>query len=45
MIAETYYKVNAYQRKLWLSPDYQLSSIRLVIKARAGKYVGHQGEC
>jgi high affinity Mn2+ porin len=23
MIAELYYKINAYQKKLWLSPDYQ----------------------
>ncbi len=23
MIAEVYYKINAYQKKLWLSPDYQ----------------------
>ena len=23
MIAELYYKVNAYQKKIWLSPDYQ----------------------
>jgi high affinity Mn2+ porin len=24
MIGELYYKINAYQKKLWLSPDYQL---------------------
>ena len=23
MIAELYYKINAYQKKIWLSPDYQ----------------------
>ena len=23
MIAEIYYKINAYQKKFWLSPDYQ----------------------
>ena len=23
LIAELYYKINAYQKKFWLSPDYQ----------------------
>ena len=23
MIGELYYKINAYQKKIWLSPDYQ----------------------